>query len=275
MTGWQLITSYWRLNIPILVAVVLLIFVHLKGNGYRLSRKSLIFFSGLVLLFLVTFSSLNFLGQSYLFSAHMIQHIVLLLIVPPLLLAGTDSSFLARIISKPGVKKVLSILFYPVIAWLFGIAFMWITHIPAVYGSMKNFHILHIIIIFLLLIAGLIFAWPVFAPIQWRKISPLQSVLYLFTACVGCTVLGILITFAPVGTYTTYLTGQNATILNLIHLKLGITPNVDQQTGGLIMWVPACIIYITDIMITLAKWYRTSDNEQKEMKLSIQTTNKI
>ena len=93
MTGWQLITSYWRLNIPILVAIVLLIFVHLKGNDYRLSRKSLIFFSGIVLLFLVTFSSLNFLGQSYLFSAHMIQHIVLLLIVPPLLLAGTDSSF--------------------------------------------------------------------------------------------------------------------------------------------------------------------------------------
>ena len=134
---------------------------------------------------------------------------------------------------------------------------MWLWHIPSLLHSVMTSPSLKVIHLISLLILGFIFNWPVFSPVAWRKISPLQSVLYLFTACVGCTILGILITFAPAGLYTQYFIGSNKTIIDLLHQNWGISAATDQQAGGLIMWVPACIIYVTDSLITLAKWYRT------------------
>ncbi len=126
--------------------------------------------------------------------------------------------------------------------------------------------VIHIAEIISLLVAGYIFAWPVFSPVQFKKLEPLQASLYLFTACVGCTVLGIFITFAPTGFYSTYMMGNNPAILNLLQFNLGISPDVDQQAAGLIMWVPACIIYLTNIMIILAKWYSKPEVED-ELKI--------
>jgi len=113
-----------------------------------------------------------------------------------------------------------------------------------------------------LLICGTIFIWPVFTPIKFRKMHPLQASLYLFLSCIGCTILGILITFAPAGMFTSHMAGTNTEIISLIQNQWGITPNVDQEVGGLIMWVPACFIYVTYIMITLRRWYLVPEAEE-------------
>ena len=63
-----------------------MIVFHYITNGYRFSRRSPLFFSAVILFILVTISPLDFLSKYYLFSAHMVQHIVLLLIIPPLIL---------------------------------------------------------------------------------------------------------------------------------------------------------------------------------------------
>jgi putative membrane protein len=115
-----------------------------------------------------------------------------------------------------------------------------------------------------LIVLGIIFIWPVFTPISLKKMEPLQSALYLFSACVGCTVLGIFITFAPLGLYTVYYTGSNASVLNLIQNNWGINSEVDQQMAGLIMWVPACFVYLTNIMIKLFKWYKSSEMDSSD-----------
>ena len=112
-----------------------------------------------------------------------------------------------------------------------------------------------------LLVLGAFFIWPVFTPVKWKKLNALQSSLYLFTACVGCTVLGIFITFAPQDLYTTYLNGSDPAILSLIRDNWGITPDVDQQMGGLIMWVPACFVYLSYILISLSKWFTSTEQE--------------
>lgn len=262
MTTGQMLISLWRLDMVSLVIAAALAVFHFTSNGWRFTRGSMPFFGGLALLLLVTCSPLGYLGHNYLFSAHMIQHITLLLIIPPLLLTGTDSNFMQKLVEWPLFSKIGNILFYPIVSWLFGIGAMWILHIPRLLVAMMHSPALQIIHMILLLIVGLIFIWPVYTPAQLRKLQPLQSALYLFTACVGCTVLGIFITFAPVGLFTSYLMGGNPAIENLIRIKWGITPNVDQQVGGLIMWVPACLIYLTNIMIILAGWYRASELDE-------------
>ncbi len=261
MTIEKLLTGFWQFNTPSAILIAALIVFHFISNGYRFTAKSFNFLSGLFLLFLLTFSPLEFLGHYYLFSAHMIQHIVLLLIIPPLLLTGTDKNYLKIVFSKPKIDRKARFLFYPTTAWIIGVGSMWVWHAPLLFMAMMQSHAVHVIEMLSLLVAGLIFSWPVFTPLSFRKLEPLQSSLFLFTACIGCTVLGIFITFAPSGYFSSYMIGSSSVILNFLHSEMGLTPAADQETAGLIMWIPACLIYLTIIMIMMAKWYRSPADE--------------
>lgn len=244
----------WHPDLTALVVVVLLLVFHYLSNGRKLTRNSPYFFCGIILLLLVTQSPVEYLGHGYLFSAHMLEHVTILLIVPPLLLAGTDGKYLGKIMNKPSVEKAGHLLFYPLITWTLGVGSMWFWHIPRLITAMKHSPVLMVIHFLSLLIFGIIFIWPVYAPVKFGKLSPLQCALYLFSACVGCTTLGIFITFGPEGLYTSHLMGTNASVLNFIRSGWGISPVIDQKIGGLIMWVPACIVYVTNVMVTLGKW---------------------
>jgi putative membrane protein len=248
--------QHWGINGFGSLLILTFVIIHLHGNSYRLTRGSISFFSGILLLGLTIFSPINFLGHAYLFSIHMVQHILLLLIIPPLLLGGMNPDFLDKIVIKPVLQLPARFILNPVVTWLAGVGSMWIWHIPFLFRSMKNIPVLSGLHMLTLLAAGAIFAWPVFSPTSRYHLQPLQSVLYLFTACVGCTVLGIFITFAPADMYTSFFRGSDPVILNLIRNQWGLTAGADQQAGGLIMWVPACFIYITDILITLSRWYQ-------------------
>ncbi len=253
----------WHINLTALVIAILLLFFHYISNGRRFTRKSFYFFSGIFLLLLATQSPIEFLGHHYLFSAHMLQHVTILLIVPPLLLAGTEGKYFEKFIQKRGVEKAGGFFFHPVIAWLMGVGSMWIWHIPALIVAMKNSPTLMALHVTSLLILGIIFIWPVYAPLDFHKVTPLQSAVYLFTACVGCTTLGIFITFGPAGMFTSYLMGSQPSVLSLIRTRWGITPAIDQEIGGLIMWVPACIVYVTNTMVTLGKWFSHQGESDK------------
>jgi len=261
MTTFAFILNYWHFSLYIVSGAVLLLLIHLAGNSWKLNTQSLLFFSGLLLFIIATLSPLDFLADSYLFSAHMIKHILLLLVIPPFLLAGMNRDFLERIFTRPVITSVSGMLFHPLVAWACGVGAMWVWHIPDLLAAVKASPLLQFIHLISLLLFGFIFNWPVFTPLQWRKLNPLSAALYLFSACVGCTVLGIFITFAPPSLYTNYFKGDNLIVIKLLHTKWGISAETDQQAGGLIMWVPACMIYLTDIMISLAKWYRPSTAE--------------
>lgn len=261
MTTMQAFTTEWHFNITALIIAIALIVFHFVTNGGRARRGTPFFLLGVFLLLLVTFSPIEYFGQYYLFSAHMIAHIMLLLLIPPLFVMGTDKAFLEKLFSRPGLRTVGSFLFHPVVAWIFGIGSMWFWHAPPIFLATKHHMSLHIIEMISLLICGTIFIWPVFTPIKFRKLHPLQSSLYLFLSCVGCTILGILITFAPSDMFTSYTAGTNAALIDLFRNQWGLTQHVDQEIGGLIMWVPCCFIYVTYIMITLSRWYLAPESK--------------
>ncbi len=255
MNTTKFLLSYWHLNIMAILVIVLMIAFHYITNGNRFSRKSPLFFSAVILFILVTLSPLDFLSKYYLFSAHMVQHIVLLLIIPPLILTGTDKDFLEKVFRTGFFKKAGNFLFYPVVAWFLGVGSMWIMHLPAFMMRMNNSTFLMDSQMIILPVLGLFFIWPVYSPISFRRLEPLKSSVYLFLACVGCTVLGILITFAPPDMFTSGMQPANMNVINMIHSDWGINDSTDQMMGGLIMWVPACIIYLTNIMIILFRWF--------------------
>jgi putative membrane protein len=120
---------------------------------------------------------------------------------------------------------------------------------------------------------GFAFWWPIIGPWTRQRLSPLAGVVYLFSACLGCTVLGIIITFSPVEVCSIYLHPLDRLgILPLIQDDWGLTPAKDQQLGGLLMWVPACLIYFCGIIGLLARWYGEAGDEAAVSEPQLQQT---
>jgi cytochrome c oxidase assembly factor CtaG len=100
------------------------------------------------------------------------------------------------------------------------------------------------------------FWWQLLSPWEAQRLHPLQGVLYLFAACIACTALGIILTFSPITVCSAYIHPVDRLgIASMIEETWGMTPARDQQVGGLIMWVPMCLVYLGAIFGQLARWY--------------------
>jgi cytochrome c oxidase assembly factor CtaG len=145
----------------------------------------------------------------------------------------------------------------PPIAWIAGIGAMGFWHIPAVLHAALSNPGIHRAEHLSLLVAGTLYWWPVLSPVTRLRLNPMpQAAGYLFTSCLACTSMGILIAFAPASLYPQYLSPADPHgILPLIRNSWGISAALDQQIGALMMWVPCCLVYITAIMAMFARWY--------------------
>lgn len=179
-------------------------------------------------------SPLAYLAQGYLFSAHMAQHIILLLIVPALVLRSLP----------PSVR--LPCRLHPAVSWACGVGAMWVWHVPALCNAAASLRSVSAAQTLSLLLLGTAFWWQLLAPDSGQRMRPLQGAAYLFAACVACTVLGIILAFSPITVCKAYVYPVE---------RFGISPLRDQQIGGLIMWVPMCLIYLCAIFMQLARWY--------------------
>ncbi len=133
---------------------------------------------------------------------------------------------------------------------------MWIWHAPALCNAAAESRPVSAVQTLSLLALGGAFWWQLLAPRESRRIAPLAAVVYLFTACTACTVMGIILTFSTVTVCRAYLHPVDGLgLLPMIYGAWGMTPARDQQVGGLIMWVPMCLVYLCAIFGQLARWY--------------------
>ncbi len=256
MNIWQVLSSTWNMEPWVLVSALAVLVAYGIGTGLKFTKLSALFITGIIIYVLALVSPLDYLGRTYLFSANMIQHILLLLVVPLLLLLGIPKTLAEKALAIEPIGAVMKVLGNPIVAWFLGVGSMWVWHLPSLHESVLANDNLYITQQISFVLIGMIFWWPVFAPVESRRLSPLVSTLYLSSACLGCTILGMLITFAGAGLYASYMTPVDTIgILPLLRGELCLTPGVDQQIGGLTMWVPGCLIYLTASMVTIARWY--------------------
>jgi cytochrome c oxidase assembly factor CtaG len=256
MTTREFLLTSWNWNPLLIASCVLGFWLYGFILRWKFEGKSAYFFSGLALAFLALASPLDRLARGYLFSAHMLQHLLLVLIVPPLLLLGLSSQW-----NQPGFAgKALSGLRYPLIGWLSGVGAMWFWHISAFCDAAADNGGVHAFQTLSLLIMGALFWGPILGPERKGKLSTLPGILYLFTACAACSLLGIWITFTSVSVCPIFMNMQdNSGIMPMIHGSWGLTHPADQQIGGLLMWVPACLVYLGAILVLLGRFYRRPD----------------
>ena len=246
------------------ILLPLLIFLGGLLYQWKWKKSASKFIAGIVLFALITSSPLHAAGLNGIFSAHMSVHVVLLLLVGPLLLMGIPSNSVFWDFNS--IKRFSVIIRQkPWISWLVGVGCMWIWHIPSIFHWMQGSSILAAWIRPLqtisLVFAGMFYTFPILHPKQEYKLEAPAAVLYLFTACVGCSLLGLLITFAPQGLYSPYGSAAEYSLW-------GITPAQDQQAAGLIMWVPCCMIYLSYSMYLLYQWLNESDDISATARLT-------
>jgi putative membrane protein len=262
MTTWQLLTSTWHWHPSVLLGCEALLIGYAAAVRFRLSSAALWYVVGVVVLLVALLSPLHTLGDAYLFSAHMLQHLLLMLIVPPLLLVGLPPALVRQALRHPGLRRVERVLGQPLVAWSLGIGTMWLWHLPVLYNAALRHEGLHIVEHLWFLGSAVIFWWPVLARAQEVRLVPLAAMVYLFTAMIASSVLGIILTFVPPGLYPTYLHPIDIHgILPLLRNGWGITPAVDQQLGGLLMWMPGSLVYLCAIIATLVHWYGTPEED--------------
>jgi len=246
MNTSQLLLTGWTWHPVILLIAVAASAFYLAAFG--MSARFGYFVSALGVVLLALVSPIAALADGYLFSAHMLQHILLLLIAPALLLLGLPPSF-----STP---KLLQKIASPVVCWISGVGAMWLWHAPSLCNSAVSSRGVYAFQTLSLLALGSMFWLQLLAPRHEQRLNPLAAVIYLFTACVACSVLGIIFTFSPVTVCSIYQHPvERLGLLSLVRDRWGISAVQDQQIGGLLMWVPMCLVYAGAILGQLARFF--------------------
>lgn len=249
--------SAWDWKPSVVVGCIGLLAAYWAMIRGRLSARAAAWTGGVILIFLALVSPMDELADNYLFCVHMAKHILFVLVVPALLLMGMPREPFDKLLRWAPARAVERALRTPAIAWVAGIGVMALWHIPAVFNAALENPPLHIIEHLSLLAGGTVYWWPILSPIREYRMHPVpQAAGYLFTSCLACTSIGIVITFAPTLLYPAYAQPADAFgILPAIRGQWGITPALDQQIGGLLMWVPGCLVYLTAVLAMFARWY--------------------
>jgi cytochrome c oxidase assembly factor CtaG len=226
--------------------------------AFGLHRRFVYFTAALGLTLVTLMSPISTLADGYLFSAHMLQHIILLLIVPSLVMLS-----LPRSLSLAMRPRVLG---HPLFGWIAGVGAMWFWHAPALCNATISSRPVHALQTVSLLVLGGLFWRQILAPRESERLSPPPAILYLFSACVTCSILGIIITFSPVEVCSIYSAPpiDRLGLLHTIRARWGMTTERDQQIGGLLMWVPMCLIYLSAILAQIARWFAESGSPVTE-----------
>jgi cytochrome c oxidase assembly factor CtaG len=249
MTTGELLLSAWAPGVVVPLVCVAALAAYGHRYRSRLSSRALFFVLAVALFFVALASPIGVLARGYLFSAHMLQHLLLTLCVPPLLLLGLPSDDEDR--RDPRRESTTSFA-----SWVAGVGAMWLWHVRALCNAAAEHASVQAIQTVSLVAMGLAFWTPILSPRRSSRMNPLMGVAYLFGACVACTVLGVMVTLSPVEVCTAYMHPVDALgALPLLRDGWGMSCKADQEIGGLLMWVPTCFVYAGAILATLGKYF--------------------
>jgi len=231
---WRAYPGVWAFLTLMLAAYILVLRstpaspVEARDRGTRAG----VFGMGVASLWLVLDWPIGALGAGYLASAHMVQFLVITLVAPPLLLYGVPAQAYRRLPAR--VIAVLRPITHPLVAIVLSNLIAFITHVPLVADRLLASQLGSFAIDVAWLAAGLLFWWPVVAPVpEWSWFRGLTRLGYLGAQLIASKPLFIYLTFTQYPRYATY---------ELAPRVLGITARADQQAAGLLMEVGGMLI---------------------------------
>ncbi|HKS09547.1 MAG TPA: cytochrome c oxidase assembly protein [Pyrinomonadaceae bacterium] len=260
---WHDLARAWSFEPLVVIGLAVSLILFVVGLSRKRSGRMtepMCFAFGWLALFVALVSPLHAWGR-VLFSAHMSQHEVLMLVAAPLLVLGRPLvvflwafpvNWSRRIgnVGKVGwVQRAWRLLTIPLVAWLVHAVALWIWHVPVLFDAVLQNEWVHTLQHLSFLISALLFWWALIHGPQ-GAMGYGAAVLYLFTTSIHSGALGALLTLAGSVWYPSYI-GLTS--------SWGLTPLEDQQLGGLIMWIPAGLVYIVAGLALFAGWLREAE----------------
>ncbi len=262
---WSWLLTQWSLEPTIVVGLAVMSAAYVYAATRRPSLDSVdddpasakvtrfqwwMFALSILTLVIGLLSPLDYVSDSYLFSAHMIQHLLLATVWPPLLLLGLPASFVAPLFRSKLFGPVLRKLTLPAVAFVIFNVDITIWHLPAWYDLTLRNESIHIFEHLTFMAAGVLVWWPVLSPIRSHRLSYPGQVLYLFANLFPTMALGIFFSFYQHALYAPYVAAPRI---------WGISALTDQQIGGLVMWMPGNIPYALAMAVILVNWLDKGD----------------
>ena len=211
-----------------------------------------LFFTALASIFLSLNGWLHDLSDYYLFSAHMVQHLVLTLVAPPLLIMGTPGWMLRPALAWRGVGPAARALTAAPHAFLLFNVVLITWHLPPVYGLAMAYHPVHIAQHLCFMVGATLMWWPILSPMpELPRLAYPAQMLYLFLLTIPMSLVAVCIAYAGEVLYPAYAAAPRI---------WGITPLQDQMIGALIMWIPGGLFFFAIISVVFFKWQQQDDD---------------
>ena len=207
-------------------------------------------------LVLALLTPIDALGERYLFSAHMVQHLLLGDIAPLLALLA-----LSRVIMRPATRRLVRVeralgpLAHPVCAlalWL-GLIYLW--HVPALYQAALRDPLVHALEHASFFAAGIAVWWPLVGPVPMRRrLRGLWPFAYIGTAKLGLGALGLYFTWSSTVAYPLYAEAPRL---------WGLSAVEDQNVGGAIMMFEQSIVLALALATLFVRMLEQSEEEDR------------
>ena len=188
------------------------------------------YMGSLILVFFALQGPLHELSDLYLFSAHMVQHLLITLVFPPLFIRGIPPWMWRPLVRHAAIARIGRAITHPVIAFLFATFTLYIWHIPSMYDWALEDHNVHIVEHLTFMTGAVVMWWPVWSRIsEIPALTPGRRMIYLFLLTIPMKGLGAIITVSDYVLYRFYAVQPRV---------FGLDPLADQRLGGVIMWMP-------------------------------------
>jgi putative membrane protein len=269
----------WNLAPSILIPIALTALIYIlgmrnvwqrAGAGHGINRPRLMSFLGVLLASFVAFVSPLDAMSDVLFSAHMVQHMILMLVAAPLLvLSDFPLAFLwalprpraqslgYRFKQSQTVSRIWRVISSPVFAWLLFTISLWVWHASTLYEAALEDEAIHSVEHLGFLLTSMLFWWVLLKPAGQKHLHYGMAIPYLFTTILQSGILGALMTFTDQPWYPYYAALVTA---------WGLTPLQDQQLAGLIMWIPGGAVFTLLTIGYFAAWLRALEGRSRQLQ---------
>ncbi len=256
----------WAFEPAVLAALALAALVHWRGRarlGRRIARprekrRAAAFYGGLAILAAALMSPLDALAST-LFSGHMAQHLLLMVVAAPLLVYARPSAALVAglpaggrdLVRESGVRGAAHSLTNPLVVWIIGTVALWAWHMPALYEAALAHEPLHVLEHASFFGAAVLFWSVVFASGTRRGPPRPVAIVLVFASGVQGSALGAVLLFASTPLYAVHEAGARL---------WDVSPLGDQQLAGALMWSPPALMYIVVMGWLLVRWFAEMDD---------------
>lgn len=249
----------WPFDVTVYAGLVLIFFGHawLARNAGDAERgHTLYFLAGLLTIWLALETPIDTISDHYLDSVHMLQHVLLAFVAPPLMLLGMSRQMAARIVRIPGVRALTE----PIPAQVIAATVMIVWHVPTLYDATLRNEGLHVVEHVMFIASGLFLYWPIIdatsSNSRW-KMSFGARLVYMLLATLPQDGIALALIFSRVPFYEFYTT--------VPRLIAGFTPLIDQTIAGAVLMIFGKLTLAIAALVVFFRWFGAEQAEDRRL----------